>query len=503
MHGAIDREPWHHPAPSAEAVAAQRRRDEVQAIGDRIAILAAHIHAATYRLLVLLREFDDRRGWDGWKSCAQWLSWRTGVGLDAAREKVRVARALPALPLVGGAFERGELSYSKVRAITRIATPATEELLLQVAIHGTASQLERVVRGWRQVDPAQETARANHDYEERFLRIRHDEHGNIRIECRLPAELGARFLRALDAAQDAVSESAPSEEREGDGGSLPRKVESETGGDGRVPRKDEVETEDDGGHLPRKGARTSDGAREPAPGPRRNPAQARADALVLLADSALAAGLPGRKAADTHQVVVHVDAEVLADPAAEGRSELEDGSLVAPETARRLACDASIVTMREDGEGNALSVGRRRRTVPPAIRRALANRDRGCRFPGCHHVRFLEAHHIEHWADGGETKLANLVHLCSFHHRVLHEGGFRIEGAPDGELRFANRHGVIVRAPTEEGAWETLAEEQRRLGIGAKTIPLWNGDPIDYGYAFSVLFDIERRDLERPARPAA
>jgi hypothetical protein len=471
MHGAIDREDWHQPAPRSEILAAQRRRDEVQAIGDRIATLAAHIHAATYRLLVLLREFDDRHGWDGWKSCAQWLSWRTGIGLDAAREKVRVARALPALPLVGAAFERGELSYSKVRAITRIATPATEEMLMKVAIHGTASQLERVVRGWRRVDRERETARANRNHEERFLRTRHDEHGNLRIEARLPAELGARFLQALEAAWDAVRGAPP-----------------ETGGDT--------------GAFPRKGA-PAEGGQEPAPGPRRSHAQARADALVLLADSALAAGLPGRRAADVHQVVIHVDAEVMADPAADGRSELGDGSLVAPETSRRLACDASIVTVREDAEGNALSVGRRRRSVPPAIRRALADRDRGCRFPGCHHERFLEAHHIRHWADGGETKLGNLVHLCSFHHRVLHEGGFRIEGSPDGELRFANRYGVIQRAPRQEGAWESLAEEQRHLGIGARTIPLWNGDPIDYGVAVAALIDRERRDLERPARPAA
>jgi hypothetical protein len=337
MHGAIDREHLHQPAPHARIVAAQRRRDEVQAIGDRIATLAAHIHAATYRLLVLLREFDDRHGCDGWVSCAQWLSWRTGISLEAAREKVRVARVLPELPRISAAFERGALSYSKVRAMTRIATPDTEELLLKIAVHGTAAQLERVVRGYRRAHPG-ETDEANRDQEARYLATRRDERGNLVIEARLPAELGARFLQALDAAVDASA--------------FPRK---RGGADNRTW------------------------------------GQRRTDALVLLADSALAAGLPGRRAADTHQIVVHVDAAVLESPAADGRSELEDGSRVSAETSRRLACDASVVTVREDENGEVLSVGRARRTVPPAIRRALRSRDPGCRFPGCNHEELQEA----------------------------------------------------------------------------------------------------------------
>ena len=122
-------------------------------LGDEIAVLSAHLDAATARLLALIREFDARGGWgNGFQSCAHWLSWRIGLDLGAAREKVRVARALATLPLLSDALARGELSYTKVRAITRVATPETEVRLLAVARAGTAEYVERIVRGWRRVD---------------------------------------------------------------------------------------------------------------------------------------------------------------------------------------------------------------------------------------------------------------------------------------------------------------------------------------------------------------
>ncbi|MGH2571424.1 MAG: DUF222 domain-containing protein [bacterium] len=460
-------EPSFEFAPARNNPDVLRRQEEIRAAGDRIAELAAHIHAATYRLLVLLREFDADYKWVGFKSCAQFLSWRTGIGLEAAREKVRVANALPGLPKIAAGFEKGALSYSKVRAITRIADSRNEEFLLQIATHGTAAQVERVVRSYRKVERDRERRQANENHERRHLVMRHDEHGNLVIEGRLPAELGARFLKALNAAVDAVTDPPA-----------------------------EAETAVDGAAFPRKRGGGFDDS--PVAQPRASFAQRRADALVLLADSALAAGLPGRRAADTHEVVVHVDAAVLVDPAAEGRSELEDGVRVSAETSRRLACDAGVVAIVEDGEGNALSVGRKRRTVPPAMRRALAARDKGCRFPGCTHARFLEAHHVRHWADGGETSMENLVHLCSFHHRELHEGGLRIERDPNGELVFKNRWDLLLEnapAPPQPGSVDRLLRENDNLGIDARTIPLWGGDPIDYGITIAALF-WERRDLE-------
>jgi hypothetical protein len=464
---------------------------EMHELANRIAELAAHIHAATYRLLVLVLEFDRKNGWEGWKTCAQWLSWRTGIGLEAAREKVRVARALPALPEISAAFERGEISYSKVRAMTRIATPETEDQLLQIAIHGTASQVEKVVRGYRRVKLNEEMARADERHERRYLGIRHDEHGNVIIQGRLPADLGARFLTALDAAVAEVDDgdSRRRKEREERARRLARHYEFGEPLDAPTARTDEaVELDEDDESLP--SACESD---------RATIGQRRADALVLLADSAVAAKLSGRPVADSHQIVVHVDAEVLADPGADGRSELDDGSHVSAETSRRLACDAGVVTLREDECGEPLSIGRRRRTVPPAIRRALNSRDPGCRFPGCHHTRFLQAHHIRHWADGGETSLENLVNLCPFHHRALHEGGFRIEREAGGEIRAVSRSGSALLdtpPPSPPGSLSELMAAQRELEIRAEALPLWNGDPIDYGIAVSaLLYRTEEKEL--------
>jgi hypothetical protein len=441
----------------------------MQALEAEIAELAAHIHAATCRLLQLIHEFDRNRGWEGWKTCAQWLSWRTGIGLDAAREKLRVARALPALPKITAAFEKGELSYSKVRALTRIATEENEEFLLSIAFHGTTSHVEKVVRGYRRADPEREVAQANRQHEARYLRTRQDEHGNLVIEGRLPPELGARITKALDASMDALFQSERADASPRVDSDAQKEDETEVDGD--------AEEEDENQRLNAAAERGTYGQR-------------RADALVLLADSALAAGLPGRRAADTHQIVVHVDADVLADPAADGRSELETGENLSAESSRRLACDASVIPLLEDSEGNPLSVGRRRRTVPPSIRRALASREPGCQFPGCHHTRFLEAHHIEHWADGGETKLANLVHTCSFHHRQLHEGGFRVERTEEGALKFLTRYGVEIvaaPAPPRSGSPGELFRDQEALDIQAGQLPVWRGDRMDSGFAVSAL----------------
>src|SRR5881227_4239589 len=126
---------------------------ELERLGDEIAELSAHLDAATARLLELIREFDARAGWNtGFRSCAEWLSWRVGLDRGAARERVRVARALGTLPRLARALARGELSYSKIRALTRVATPETEERLLAFAKAGTAAHVERLVRGWRRVD---------------------------------------------------------------------------------------------------------------------------------------------------------------------------------------------------------------------------------------------------------------------------------------------------------------------------------------------------------------
>lgn len=441
---------------------------ELEALGEEIASLCAHIHAATYRLLVLVREFDERCGWTGdsglggFRSCAHWLSWRTGIALGAAREKVRVARALAQLPQVSASFERGEISYTKVRAMTRIATPAIEQRLLDLARATTASQLEKIVRSYRKAEPERERERARHQHKTRYVNTYYDDDGMLVIEGRLPPEVGARVVAALDAATDALRE----QERE-------LRVDPDVDpGCSAERRKDAA--------------------------PRTFPPQRRADGLGLVADSALAAGLPGRRAADTHHVVVHVDVEVLADPAADGRSELACGTGVSAETSRRLACDAAISTLIDGDGGMPLSIGRKRRTIPSAIRRALHSRGDQCAFPGCGHWRFLQAHHLVHWAEGGETKLENLALLCSFHHRLVHEGGYTVQRRDDGELVFRDDRGTrVLAAPPlpalPEDAVGTLQRAQCDHGIDASTIGCWNGDRLDYEMARDALVFAARR----------
>jgi len=261
-----------HDAPPDPA-RSRERRAEVEALGERIAELSAYIQAATYRLLVLLREFDERNGWNGgFRSCAHWLNWRTGLSLGAAREKVRVAHALAELPKLSGAMERGEVSYSKVRALTRIATPETEEELLILAKDGTAAHIEKIVRLWRRSRRLEELHREKKRFESRYLTAYTDEDGMVVVRARLAPEDGAALLRALEAARDRLYE---------------------------------------------KGKKERDGAGEVYP------EQRKADALGLVAESALAGGLDPGTRGDRYQVVVHVDEATLAAESEEGGSALE------------------------------------------------------------------------------------------------------------------------------------------------------------------------------------
>jgi hypothetical protein len=370
---------------------------ELDRLGDEIAELSAHLDAATARLLTRIREFDARGGWNsGFRSCAEWLGWRVGLDMGAARERVRVARALGTLPLLSDALARGVLSYAKVRALTRVATPETEARLLAVGRAGTAAHVERIVRGWRRVDRQAEAREAARRHASRVLHVHHGEDGMVVLRGRLEPEVGALLMQALAAAREALYQRA------------------------------------------RAGAAATD-PMEPSQEPP-TPAQQRADALALLAETALHQGLEPGAPGERYQVVVHVDAPALADPEQPGQSALEDGTHVSAETSRRLACDASRVVMRHDEEGRAVEIGARTRTIPPALRRALHHRDHGCRFPGCG-VRFGQGHHLQHWAEGGPTTLSNLALLCRRHHRAVHEEGYQVAREPDGALQFRRPDG--------------------------------------------------------------
>ena len=174
-------------------------------LGDEIAVLSAHVEAASARLLDLIREFDARGGWNGgFRSCAAWLSWRVGLDFGAARERVRVARALGSLPLLAQALARAELSYAKVRALTRVATPETEERLLGVGRAGTAAHVERIVRGWRRVDRQAEAKETKRQHASRALHVYTDGDGTVVLRGRLAPEVGALLLRALAAARETL-----------------------------------------------------------------------------------------------------------------------------------------------------------------------------------------------------------------------------------------------------------------------------------------------------------
>jgi 5-methylcytosine-specific restriction endonuclease McrA len=227
--------------------------------------------------------------------------------------------------------------------------------------------------------------------------------------------------------------------------------------------------------------------------------QQQADALALLAETALHHGLDPGAPGERYQVVVHVDAPVLADADRPGQSVLEDGVRVSAETSQRLACDASRVVMRHDEEGRLLEIGARTRTIPPALRRALQHRDGGCRFPGCG-VRFGQGHHIRHWAQGGPTILSNLALLCRRHHRAVHEEGFQIERGADGELTFRDPRGWAiphVPPPADPDAdpvkWVRARNEAEGLLLDAHTAtPGWLGERLDLGYALDVLHPLAR-----------
>jgi Domain of unknown function (DUF222)/HNH endonuclease len=413
-----------------------------RALGDRsiadlereLCELAAHLAAATCRWLLLLAEFDQRGGWAEWgvKSCAHWLSWRCSFGLGAAREHVRVARRLRELPLLAEAFGSGELSYSKVRAITRVATAETEPQLVQLGLHATGAQLERLVRSYRGALAATQDA-AERAHELRYLRWSWADDGSLLVQGRLPPDEGALLLTALGAAEQA---------------------DQRTGEDEPVSAR-------------------------------------QADALVTIARSSLANAEVRGRGGDPCELVVHVDVDTLPADEIQARAEVADGPAISPETVRRLGCDAAVVRIVER-DGRPLSVGRRTRTIPPALRRALRSRDDGCRFPGCTHRRFLHAHHIRHWARGGATTLENLVQLCSYHHRLVHEGGFRVEPAGDRAPRFRRPDGQLIPATPScaRVRGPALAHQHERCGLlvdDRTCMPRSAGDPLDYGIAVEGL----------------
>jgi hypothetical protein len=421
--------------------------DDLQALGDEIARIAAHLDAATHRLLTCVRRFDESGEWhrQGALSCAHWLSWRIGLDAMTAREKVRVARALGGLPSIDEALRQGKLSYAKVRALTRVATAENEGRLLYLALASTGAQLERICRSFRRVVAEQLPSDPTLD-ERRYVGQRVLPSGMVRVEAVLHPDEAALVMKAIEAARAGAP---AAKERE-----APQDVSAET----------------------------------PA-----RPTVSKPDALVQVAESFLAHGQASGSGGDRCQIFVHLQQDPLAPDGALAAT-LDDGTRVPAETFRRLACDASLVSVTHDAAGTPLDVGRRTRTIPPALRRALWSRDRGCRFPSCANSHYVHAHHIDHWAHGGETSLDNLVLLCGTHHRLLHEGGIGVRRTTSGQLEFRDGEGRVVDGVPEavEVPGEALGAIERwvaaaNLRIDAETnLPDWDGSPVDYDAAVSA-----------------
>ena len=524
--------------PVAEPPASSKKCPD--ALAAAITTLAGHLNAAHYRFLKLLDEFDREQGWagPGVRSLAHWLSWKCGLGELAAREKVRVARALRELPMIDASFERGEISYSKVRAMTRAATPENEAQLLNIARHGTAEHMERLVRVYRRCRKRAEFSPGETERrrEERFYCFEEDDETMV-FGGRVSAEQGRLLMKALDAM---VAEMEADEREAGDApqaddaqaGDVPRAEDAHRAADTHQaddepetcdePRADEIRKA--GHHSPndtpesaenvsagtseagsgasvsaetsvtQSGAGRSSESSAPAPGrnvsaetpaaasgknvsaetfsdgrssiephephePDRPPLKPlrvrRATALAQIAEHYLAtrargAGATPLRSSDAYQVFVHVNAnDAHPDNRLNGghATYTDDRRCLAPHVTRQLACDASRRTVLENERGEVLNIGRRSRIVPWRIAHALRIRDGGCRFPGCNQQRWTDAHHIHHWADGGETSLENLVTLCRYHHRELHRDEYRIERGTDGELIFRDaQHRAIPPA---------------------------------------------------------
>jgi hypothetical protein len=421
-------------------------------LSDQITTLAGQINAATYRFLKLIAEFDRRNTWAGYglRSCAHWLNWKCGIAMSPAREKVRTARALEGLPNINTAFQKGELSFSKVRATTRIATEENEDYLLNIAEYGTAQHMEVLVRAFRTVsriadkpedfnaaeideckksvlgETKHELRQQEFEQESRSVSCYQDDDGMWIIKARLPAEEGALVAKALqelgDSIADAKKREVDNEKAENNGKDVSAETEMEIFSFGSLIENEE-EKEEEKLTFP----------------------QRRADALVAIAEHYLASGSDGSqglsslKGAERCQLVLHVRAGSLNANSADLGANL-DGRWLMPNAARRLACDAGLLVVQEDEVGNVLDIGRKTRIIPPAMSRALAIRDGGCQFPGCCESRYTEGHHIKHWADGGDTKLDNLVTLCRYHHRELHKGSFFLSLKPEASSkRFVER----------------------------------------------------------------
>jgi hypothetical protein len=445
----------------AMSVVAALTPEQLEALGEEIAAFSTRIDVAEHALLTRLRTFDAHKAWgnQGARSCAEWLSWRTNLSIKAAREKVRVARALGSLPKIDALFGRGELSYSKVRALTRVATGQSEQGWIDAARRSTASQIEKLARAYRRVaddggvrDPMDRPAS-----QRRFVRRSETPGGMVRIELQLGAEEAAVVWSAMNSAleQAPAEASAPAEQAPAGVSMAPQ-----------CPDRQRLELEEQ-----------------------------RADAVVDLARAYLQER-PRTLGSGYEMVIITTPEHLQRGPDGVG-GYLPDGTPVPLHVARMLACDGARVDVTLGRDGELLDVGRRTRAIPPAIGRALWLRDGGCRVPGCGRTRHMHAHHIQPWAEGGPTRLSNLVLVCSGHHRMIHEG--RLESRIcEGKIVFVDGRGRAMPAVAASVATGNELEQLEQflrdadLYIDGSTAPTWDGSRVGIAEALDWMLLAER-----------
>jgi|HubBroStandDraft_6_1064221.scaffolds.fasta_scaffold05723_3 hypothetical protein len=503
------------PVPDAPAVVPLERLEA------QICELAGHLTAATCRFLMLLADFDARRGWASWEmaSCASWLSWKCQMSSGAAREHVRVARALRNLPVIRGEFATARLSYAKVRALTRIATPDTEAGLAEIARPMTGNQLERFARAHRQVSHADDAAARIR----RRLTWRFEEDGSLAGTFRLPPLAGAVLLKALRAAAGDLKH--PHEEQAGD---VSAETPAARGAGAGAAGAEHAGAEHAGAEHAGAEHAGAAGAAEPAAGPAVETSSSLADALLVVAEAFLAGKVAAADDPEVYQVIVHVGTGALTSgpagdtagpqagdvsaetpavsrpapgipghPADPGRCHTEDGPALSVSTAQILSCGAVLSWMRHDGDGAVLDLGRRRRRPNAALRRAARERDQcRCRFPGCESRR-IDLHHIQHWINGGRTSLENLVSLCKYHHLLVHDRGYLITAGQSG-FAFFRPDGTGLPTSPDLSSPDGTIQDSHDADITPDTIiPAWYGERLDLDYAIYTCFANARTPQER------
>ncbi len=376
-------------------------RSEASAIAHRLKQLGRNQASGMAEQLELLVRFDELKGWEssGSRHCGAWMNLELGISMKLGWEYLRVGRKLRSLPITTALFRDGKLTWSTVRLISRVADGNSERVLCHAALDASVSDVERLCNEYRwQQDHAggdaeQENMRSLQQIEARSFSWQTVSNGNTLIKLALPPEVAQAFLKSVEHAL------------------------------GQLEESEDTMT------------------------------QRRADAAVLMAENSLQFSGRDMATADRYQVIVSVDAADLskgAEPSSEDtasdmseapfdssdtaivdglpsrRPIIQGAGPIARATARRIACDCSVSGVILSN-GEPVDIGRKSRMWTPAMARSIKNRDQHCQFPGCTQTRHLQIHHIQHWADGGSTCVDNGVCLCSRHHTIVHEGGYRIE----------------------------------------------------------------------------